>query len=94
MPGLVLMRDYIGLISGVIFISLFLQFMLNLFQFRFANQMKKAIRFTNQEAFEQSWQNFRNLFRWTGVLVVVMILLYFVLIFVMFSMLSSQNLNL
>jgi hypothetical protein len=46
------------------------------FQFRFAKNMRHALQFTDQDALEQSWLQFRNLFRWSGILVIAMIIFY------------------
>lgn len=65
------------IVGGVI--ALGLQFAITLFQFRFAQNLKQAIAFNNQQAFEIAWLNFRNLFRWNGILIIASIVLGFVM---------------
>lgn len=61
-----------GVWFGLFFLTgLGIQFMMNLFQLRFANNLKGALQFKDQHAFEQSWLNLRNLFRWIGILIIV-----------------------
>lgn len=50
---------------------------LALFQYRFSKNMRQALQFTDQEALEASWLNFRNLFRWAGIFTIAIIVLYF-----------------
>lgn len=74
-----------GLIG--IFILLFaFQLLVNYWQLRFASQMKRAITYTDQEAFESSWVNLRNFFRAIGIVTLVGMLMIVGLLMVAYTM--------
>lgn len=60
-----------ALFTGFIVLLLAVHLFINFLQYRFAMQMKRAIAFTDQEAFEQSWLNYRNFFRAIGIVTVL-----------------------
>lgn len=53
---------------ALIGIGLAIQFLITYWLFRFAGQLKRAVTSTDQESFEMSWMNLRNVFRATGIL--------------------------
>jgi predicted PurR-regulated permease PerM len=55
-------------------------FFINLYHLKFASQIQRAIKFSDQKAFENAWENLRNHFRIYGILTCVLILLYLVLV--------------
>lgn len=81
-----------SLSAGTIGIFIFLiafQLLVHYWQMRFALQMKRAITYTDQEAFESSWLNLRNFFRAIGIAALIFGVLFFVgLLVMMFSMLN------
>ncbi|MCS6928328.1 MAG: hypothetical protein NZM43_02420 [Saprospiraceae bacterium] len=53
---------------------------INTFLFRFARRLKMALGSQDQDAFETAWLNFRNYFRWNGIIILVVIFTYIVTI--------------
>ncbi len=47
-----------------------------IFLFRFARHLKASLESNHQAYFESAWANFRNYFRWAGVLTIAIILAY------------------
>lgn len=72
--------QYKTLLTAVSLVASGIYGVLALFQYRFSQNMRQALQFTDQDALEASWLNFRNLFRWAGIFTIAMIALYFVLI--------------
>ena len=71
---------------GLIILAIAIQLLLNYWQLRFANQMKRAISFTDQEAFESSWLNLRNFFRAIGIMTLVGMFLFLGLLAMVYAM--------
>ncbi len=69
-PGLELLGSMGGWLAVVVLAGLAVQFMIVLFQYRFAKNLKMAVLQTDQSAFEEAWLQFRNLFRWYGILII------------------------
>lgn len=72
--------QYKTLLTAVSLVASGIYMVLAIFQYRFSQNMRQALQFTDQDALEASWLNFRNLFRWAGIFTIAMIALYFVLI--------------
>ena len=70
-----------------------LQLVINYFQYRFAQQLKRAVQLTDQDAHEQAWLNFRNFCRINGIMLIVMLVLYIILLGSMGAILSSTLSN-
>jgi len=68
-----------------------LQVAVNLFQFRFANRLKDALQFTDQQALEDAWLNFSSFFKWSGIMVIVFIALYFVFVVFIVASLATMG---
>lgn len=60
------------------------------YHLRFANDMKKALQFTDQGAFEESWKNLRNHFRIFGIMVIAVLAFYIIAFIAMASMVGSM----
>ena len=58
----------------LILIGLTIQFLIIYWMYRFSSQLKRAVISTDQESFEMSWMNLRNVFRATGILAALGIL--------------------
>ncbi len=71
-----------ALFLGGMFLSLILFLVINTFLYRFAQRLKIALTFNNQEDFETAWLNFRNYFRWNGIFVIVFFLFYIAIIMI------------
>ncbi len=50
-----------------------LYFIINTFLFRFSKSLRTAVEGKDQEMFENAWLNFRNYFRWLGILAIISI---------------------
>lgn len=61
-------------------LMLALQLAITYFHFRFAQQLKRAVQFTDQDAHEQAWLNFRNFLRINGIVFIVVIVFYIIAI--------------
>ncbi len=57
-----------------------LQLAITFFHFKFAQQLKRAVQYTDQEANEQAWMNFRNFMRINGIVFIVIIVFYIIAI--------------
>ncbi|MBK9335802.1 MAG: hypothetical protein IPM98_04160 [Lewinellaceae bacterium] len=91
-PGLELLMSQTTALTIIVLAILAFYSALALFQFRFAKNMRDALQFTNQDALEQSWLQFRNLLRWSGIFVIALIVLYGVLlVFVATSVMGSRG---
>jgi hypothetical protein len=69
-PELELLGSMGGWLAVLVLVVLAVQFMIVLFQFRFAKNLKTAVLQTDQPAFEEAWLQFRNLLRWYGILII------------------------
>lgn len=88
-PGLELLASMGGWLAVVVLIGLVVQFMIVLFQFRFAKNLKIAVMQTDQTALEEAWLQFRNLFRWYGILIIASIVIGVLANVAMFAFLST-----
>jgi hypothetical protein len=79
-PVLSLFSPFLSYITVVTGIILVVWFFINLYHLKFASQIQRAIKFSDQKAFENAWENLRNHFRIYGILTCVLILLYLVLV--------------
>ncbi len=61
------------IVMSIIQISLY--FIINTFLFRFSKSLRMAVEGKDQEVFENAWLNFRNYFRWFGILIIISIVL-------------------
>ncbi|MBK6930843.1 MAG: hypothetical protein IPH12_08180 [Saprospirales bacterium] len=77
-PGLNLLNSLGTGMTIYMLVLVAVQVALNLFQYRFATRLKTAVQRTDQVAFEEAWLNFRNLFRWSGVFLIVLVVFYLV----------------
>ena len=79
--------------SLTIFIAaiLVIQIVYHYFHLRFSMDMKRALNFTDQGSFEQSWKNLRNHFRIFGILVIAILVSYVVIIAVILSTIGSHQ---
>jgi hypothetical protein len=64
-------------------------FMICFYHLRFSSQLKKAVNFTDQLAFEQAWMNLRNHFRLYGITVCVVLAMYLIMAVFFVSMMAS-----
>jgi len=90
-PVLGAMLSQKALFAGIILVVVGVQVAVNLFQFRFANRMKEALQFTDQTALEDAWLQFSNFFKWTGIMIIGFIALYFVLLIFLFASLATMG---
>ncbi|TNE59279.1 MAG: hypothetical protein EP344_08890 [Bacteroidetes bacterium] len=90
-PYLDALLPYVRLLTVGILIALGLQFMLYLYQFRFASLIRKSIQFNDAEMFENAWLQFRNLFRLAGILTIFLILVYLTTSVYIFNFVASRN---
>lgn len=67
------------------------QVAVNLFQFRFASRLKDALQFTDQQALEEAWLNFSNFFKWSGIMVIAFIAIYFLFIIFFVASLATMG---
>ena len=76
-PGLEMMQSSFGSVFIVfLLLAMGVQVVITLFQFRFARNMKRALDATDQLAFEDAWMYFRNFFRWSGIMLIVVLTVY------------------
>ena len=85
-PGLAVLSSMKGVVIGIFGVSLAIQLVLNYFHLQFALKLKRAVQFTDQEAFRQAWLNFRNLFRILGVLTAITLAIYLIAMIFVFVM--------
>ncbi len=78
-------------ITVFVAIMLLVQAAYHYYHLRFANDMKKSLQFTDQDAFEQSWRNLRNHFRIFGILVVVALVFVLIALTAMGYLMSSLS---
>ncbi len=71
---------------GIIVLILAVLILINFWQFQFATQLKRSVTHTDQESFEQSWMNYRNLFRAVGIVTVLFLALVIGLIAFAYSL--------
>lgn len=58
-------------------------FILTTFLYRFARKMRQVFMFGEQEDFEVAWLNLRNYFRWTGIIMTVVLVGYLCLVLIL-----------
>lgn len=71
---------------AIILLLLAIQFLINFWQYRFGALMRRAVTYTDQNAFEQAWLNYRNVFRTIGILTALSLILMIGLILFAYSM--------
>lgn len=71
---------------GIFILLVVFQLLINYWQLRFANQMKRAITDTDQAAFETSWLNLRNYYRAIGIVTLVGMLMFVGLLAMAYTM--------
>ncbi|MBL7774725.1 MAG: hypothetical protein JNK89_01915 [Saprospiraceae bacterium] len=76
-PALQLFQAMGGWFTATMVLMLIAQFIITLAQFRFASKLREAIDRNDQAAFEYAWLQFRNFFRWSGIMVAAVLVLYF-----------------
>ena len=84
------MMSYMTIISVVMMAFLFF---VNFFHLRFSTQIKQAVNFNDQSAFEKSWMNLRNHFRLYGILICVIMVFYVIMIIVVGSAVAGAALE-
>ena len=89
-PGLEMLGSMGGWLAVIVLIGLAVQFMIVLFQFRFAKNLKMAVLQTDQTALEEAWLQFRNLFRWYGILIIASIVIGLLANVAMYTFLASR----
>jgi uncharacterized membrane protein YhaH (DUF805 family) len=78
-----------GVLTVFLLLLIGAQIAVNLFQFRFAGRLKDALQFTDQQALEEAWFQFSNFFKWSGIMVIVFIVLYFAFIIFIVASLAT-----
>lgn len=89
-PALELLGSMGGWLAVVVLIGLAVQFMIVLFQYRFAKNLKIAVMQTDQTALEEAWLQFRNLFRWYGIMIIASIIIGLLANIAMYAFLASS----
>ncbi|MFN0016038.1 MAG: hypothetical protein ACKVU2_15955 [Saprospiraceae bacterium] len=75
-----------GVLSFLFFGLIAAQVAINLFQLRFAKRLKIALQANDQVALEGAWYQFSQFFKWSGIMLIVLIVLYIgLLVFIMAS---------
>jgi amino acid transporter len=75
------MAGALGLFFFVIIAAvLAFMFFMNLYQLRFANNIGRAVNFSDDVALERAWLNMRNYFRLLGIMTIVFIVIYALII--------------
>ncbi len=90
-PILEAMLSQKALFSVIILVIVGAQVAVNLFQFRFSNRMKEALQFTDQTALEDAWLQFSNFFKWSGIMIIAFMVLYFILLIFMFATFATMG---
>lgn len=85
-----LFSEMTGPITVMIVVVYAIQFAINYFQLMFSLKLKQAVNNTDQQALEQAWLNFRNLFRTVGIIFIVLILFFVGVIGLISSIAASQ----
>ncbi|MCB0544681.1 MAG: hypothetical protein KDC70_14240 [Saprospiraceae bacterium] len=66
-------------------------FLIHYFHLRFSIDIKRALQFKEQTAFESAWRNLRNHFRIMGIIVIAYIVLYIVGIIAFSSIVAAMR---
>jgi hypothetical protein len=79
---------YITALSGGVLVG---WFFINLYHLNFANQIQRAVKNTDQRAFESAWKSLRNHFRVYGILTCILILLYLIVFVVVVKTATASS---
>lgn len=90
-PMLEAMLNEKSIVTIFFFIIIGAQVAVNLFQFRFAGRLKDALQFTDQQALEEAWLDFSNFFKWSGIMVIAFIVVYFAFILFFVASLATMG---
>lgn len=85
-----MVMPYYGL-AALLFLGIY--FFLNFYHLRFSNHMQQAINFSDQNAFEDAWRNFRNYYRLLGMYIIISIglSLVFLVVMIIFGSMMAKS---
>ncbi len=81
--------SYTVIIYVMSIIQISLYFIINTFLFRFSKSLRMAVEGKDQEVFENAWLNFRNYFRWLGILIIISIVLSAIIVSLLYYIIST-----
>ncbi|MEQ1745697.1 MAG: hypothetical protein ABMA02_09745 [Saprospiraceae bacterium] len=80
----------VGVFSFLFLAIIAVQIAINLFQLRFANRLKIALQTNDQVTLEGAWEQFSQFFKWSGIMLIVLIVVYLGIMLFIIATLGSM----